>query len=43
MDDELVAKLVAMDFSVENAVQALARYDNKIERAINDLLSESNK
>jgi hypothetical protein len=43
VDDELVAKLVAMDFSVENAVQALARYDNKIERAINDLLSESNK
>lgn len=43
VDDELVAQLVAMDFSVENAVQALARCDNKIERAINDLLSESNK
>jgi hypothetical protein len=43
VDDELVAKLVAMDFSVEKAVQALSRNDNKIERAINDLLSESNK
>jgi hypothetical protein len=31
VDDDLVIKLVAMDVSVENAVQALAPYDNKIE------------
>jgi hypothetical protein len=43
VDDELVAQLVAMDFNVESAVQALARYDNNIENAINDLLTESNK
>lgn len=31
VDDDLVIKLVAIDVSVENEVQALARYDNKIE------------
>lgn len=38
VDDEKVASLVAMDFDPEQVVQALRKYDNDVERALNDLL-----
>lgn len=39
VDDEKVASLVAMDFDPEKVVAALKKYDNDVERALNDLLS----
>ena len=42
VEDELVARLVAMDFDAEKALEALVRHDNNFEHALNDLLSENN-
>lgn len=39
VDDEKVASLVAMDFDPEKVVEALKKYDNNVEQALNELLS----
>ena len=39
VDDEKVASLVAMDFDPDRVVQALRKYDNNVEQALNELLS----
>mmetsp|Transcript_33088 Transcript_33088/g.38318 ORF Transcript_33088/g.38318 Transcript_33088/m.38318 type:complete len:935 (+) Transcript_33088:191-2995(+) len=39
VDDEKVATLVGMDFNAERVVEALAKYDNNVEQALNELLS----
>eukprot|EP00548_Thalassiothrix_antarctica_P011031 CAMPEP_0194162316 /NCGR_PEP_ID=MMETSP0152-20130528/79429_1 /TAXON_ID=1049557 /ORGANISM="Thalassiothrix antarctica, Strain L6-D1" /LENGTH=635 /DNA_ID=CAMNT_0038872205 /DNA_START=52 /DNA_END=1959 /DNA_ORIENTATION=- len=39
VDDEKVASLVAMDFDPDKVVNALRKYDNNVEQALNDLLS----
>ena len=39
VDDEKVASLIAMDFDPEKVVEALKKYDNNVEQALNELLS----
>lgn len=39
VDDEKVANLVAMDFDPDKVVEALRKYDNNMEQALNELLS----
>lgn len=39
VDDEKVARLVAMDFDPEKVVISLQKYDNNFDQALNDLLS----
>ena len=39
VDDEKVAKLVAMEFDAEKVVHSLRKYDNNFDQALNDLLS----
>ena len=39
VDDEKVASLVAMEFDPEKVVEALKKYDNNVEQALNELLS----
>ena len=39
VDDAKVATLVAMDFDPTRVVAALAKYDNNMDQALNDLLS----
>ena len=41
VDDEKVASLVAMEFDPERVVAALQKYDNNMERALNELLGTS--
>jgi ALIX V-shaped domain binding to HIV/BRO1-like domain/UBA/TS-N domain len=39
VDDEKVASLVAMDFDTDKVVEALKKYDNNVDQALNELLS----
>jgi hypothetical protein len=39
VDDEKVATLVAMEFDPDKVVAALAKYNNNVDQALNDLLS----
>jgi hypothetical protein len=39
VDDEKLASLVAMDFDPDKVVEALRKYDNNVEQALNELLS----
>lgn len=40
VDDEKVASLVAMDFDADKVVDALQRYDNNVDQALNHLLMD---